>query len=277
MAKKIAIIGCGTIGGAIIDAIVKGKVPGGEIKGIVDIDSNAINSLSSSVGSNITFRSFEDFFDSPIFNNVDIVVESASQKVVLEFGRRILESQKDLMVMSVGAFAQGSFFLELVDTARSHRSRLILPSGAITGIDAIRCARDIIKSVSITTTKNPISLAGAPFFKNSEIKVEGIKSRRTLYNGNARNVILEFPSNVNVAVSLALAGIGLDKTKVKVIADPQITVNQHKIIAKGDFGEIRVLVRNNPSTLNPKTSFLAVLSAIECLRNYCDDTVRLGS
>ena len=110
MAKKIAIIGCGTIGGAIIDAIVKGKVPGGEIKGMVDIDSNAINSLSSSVGSNIAFRSFEDFFDSPIFNDVDIVVESASQKVVLEFGRRILESQKDLMVMSVGAFAQGSFF-----------------------------------------------------------------------------------------------------------------------------------------------------------------------
>ena len=277
MSKGVAVIGCGTIGRAIIDAVIKGMVSNAEIKGIVDTDSNAIRYFSSSLGSNNTFMSCENFFDSPIINETDIIVEAATQKVVLEFGKRILESRKDLMIMSVGAFAQGSFFSELVDTARSNSSRLILPSGAISGIDVIRCARKGIKSVSIITTKNPISLNGAPFFKNSNIKVDKIKSRTILYNGNARNVIPEFPSNVNVAVSLALAGIGLDNTKVKVIADPNITVNQHKIIAKGDFGEIRILIRNNPSRLNPRTSALAVLSAIECLRNYCDDTVRIGS
>jgi len=277
MSKGVAVIGCGNIGRAIIHAVNIGAVSNAEIKGIVDTNSNAIKYFSSSLSLNKTFLSCEDFFGSPLINETDIVVESATQKVVLEFGKRIIESKKDLMVMSVGAFSQGSFFSELVDTARSHNSRLILPSGAISGIDAIRCAREGIKSVSIITTKNPKSLNGAPFFKNSNIRLEEIKSRTILYDGNARDVIPEFPSNVNVALTLALAGIGLEKTKVKVIADPDISVNQHKIIAKGDFGEIRVLLRNNPSRLNPRTSALAVLSAIECLRNYCDDVLRIGS
>jgi aspartate dehydrogenase len=86
-----------------------------------------------------------------------------------------------------------------------------------------------------------------------------------------------FPANVNVAAVLSLAGIGADKTKVRVLVDPHATTNQHEIVATGRFGDIRITVNNVTTPGNPKTSFLAVLSAIECLRSICDDTLRIGS
>src|SRR5215510_5706799 len=100
MSKGVTVIGCGTIGRAIIDAVMNGRVSNAEIKGIVDIDSNAIRYFSSSLGSNKTFMSCKNFFDSPIINETDIIVEAATQNAVLEYGKRILESKKDLMIMS---------------------------------------------------------------------------------------------------------------------------------------------------------------------------------
>jgi aspartate dehydrogenase len=98
-----------------------------------------------------------------------------------------------------------------------------------------------------------------------------------IYDGPAAEAVRVFPANVNVAAVLSLAGIGTEKTLVKIVADPSVTTNQHEILAKGSFGEMRISVNNVPSPGNPKTSYLAILSAIECLRSICNDGLRIGS
>ena len=107
--------------------------------------------------------------------------------------------------------------------------------------------------------------------------MEEISNEKVLFEGNAITAIQLFPQNVNVAVSIALAGIGLEKTRVKIIADPMISVNRHEILGKGSFGEIHIIVQNVPSPTNPKTSYLASLSAIECLRSMCNENFRIGT
>jgi aspartate dehydrogenase len=166
---------------------------------------------------------------------------------------------------------------ELLDIASQNGSHIYVPTGAIAGIDAIRSVKHLLDSVVLTTTKNPIALAGAPFFNLTKINVYGITEKTVIYEGNAADAVKKFPANINVAAILSLAGIGVERTKVKIIADPYTDVNQHEITANGKFGEMTVIVRNKPSPNNPKTSFLAVLSAIECLRSICDEGLRIGT
>jgi aspartate dehydrogenase len=131
--------------------------------------------------------------------------------------------------------------------------------------------------VTITTTKSPKALAGAPFFETARFKAESISRKKLIYEGTAGDAVKKFPANVNVAAALSLAGLGMDATKVKIIADPSVSVNQHEITAKGKFGEINIVVRNAPSPNNPKTSYLAILSAIECIRSICNENIRIGT
>jgi aspartate dehydrogenase len=111
----------------------------------------------------------------------------------------------------------------------------------------------------------------------TKINLGSITQKTVIYEGTAADAVKKFPANVNIAAILSLAGIGIEKTKVKVIADPDIDVNQHEVTAKGFFGEMTITVRNVPSPNNPKTSFLAVLSAIECLRSICDNGIKIGT
>ena len=135
----------------------------------------------------------------------------------------------------------------------------------------------MLDSVTLTTTKNPRDLAGAPFFNSESTRLNSIKKKTLVYQGTAADAVNKFPANINVAAILSLAGIGIQQTKVKIIADPNITVNQHQIEATGAFGEMSITVRNVPSPNNPKTSFLAILSAIECLRSICEPGIKVGT
>jgi aspartate dehydrogenase len=189
----------------------------------------------------------------------------------------VLQAGKDLVVMSVGALADKALLADLLKEAEKSGCRLYVPTGAIAGIDAIRAVRHLLDSVMLTTTKSPKALAGAPFFQTSKIKLDEIKQRTVVYEGTAAEAVRMFPANVNVAAVLSLAGIGVDRTSVRLVADPAFATNQHEIEAKGSFGEFKFTVNNAPSPGNPKTSYLAVLSAIECLRSVCDDGMRIGS
>jgi aspartate dehydrogenase len=177
----------------------------------------------------------------------------------------------------VGAFSDKEYLAELQDLSNLNNSRILIPTGAIAGLDSIRSVKKYLDSLSIMTTKHPKSLAGAPFFERSKIKLDDINSETVLFEGNASTAIELFPANVNVAVATALAGIGLEKTRVRILADPLISVNKHEIVAKGSFGEIHIIVQNVPSPSNPKTSYLASLSAIECLRGLCNESFRIGT
>lgn len=279
MSKKVALIGCGTIGREIAIAVDSGKVNNATIVTLVDSVDHLADTLRSNLQNSnpSTFTDFSKFIYSSSFKDVDIIVEAASQDAVNSFGKKIVEAGKSLMIMSVGALGDPFFLSEMLDIAYQNGSHIYVPTGAIAGIDAIRSVKHLLDSVILTTTKNPIALAGAPFFNLTKINVYEISEKTVIYDGNAADAVKKFPANINVAAILSLAGIGIERTKVKIIADPHTYVNQHEITATGKFGEMTVIVRNKPSPNNPKTSFLAVLSAIECLRSICDDSIRIGT
>ncbi|MBA4448295.1 MAG: DUF108 domain-containing protein, partial [Nitrosopumilaceae archaeon] len=129
----------------------------------------------------------------------------------------------------------------------------------------------------ITTTKHPRSLKGAKFFENSEINLDEINSSTVIYEGTAQEAVNLFPANINVAALLSLVGIGSEKTSVKIVADPSTDKNTHHIVAAGKFGKMTFTIENVPDANNPKTSRLAILSAIETLKKYCSDDIQIGT
>lgn len=274
--KTVGLIGCGTIGTHLASAIDSGRVPNASLTGLFDVIDSSASNLKTRLNSNAqVYHDFDRFIDSA----VDIIIEAASQQAVKDFGKKIIESGKDLMVMSVGALADTPFLQELLQLApiRNGRSKIFVPSGAIAGIDAIRSVRQMADSITLTTKKSPMALAGAPFFATKNVSLDNITTVTLIYEGSAADAVKLFPANVNVAAVLSLAGIGVEKTRVRILADPETTTNQHEIVATGSFGEIKISVNNVTAPGNPKTSFLAVLSAIECLRSICEDGIRVGS
>jgi aspartate dehydrogenase len=150
-----------------------------------------------------------------------------------------------------------------------------VPSGAIGGIDAIRAVEHLLETVTLTTTKPPAALTGALGF--AEWEDREITDATVIFDGSASEAVKLFPANVNVGATLSLAGIGPEKTRVTVIADPDAPGNVHQIEAHGRFGRFKFEFINEPHPANPKTSYLAALAAIEALRAYCDTGPRIGS
>ena len=277
MVKKVGIIGFGSIGKEIIAAAKREEIPNAKIVALFDKEPQVISSAGQDNAELHLFSDFNKFYESPVYSSLDIIIECASKDAVREFSKRIIKSKKDLLVLSVGGFSDQKFLSELQDLSIFNNVKIWIPTGAIAGLDSIRSVRKYLDSLTITTTKHPKSFAGAPYFKNSKIKLDDISKETVLFEGSAITAIELFPANVNVAVSIALAGIGLENTRVKIIADPMISVNKHEILCKGSFGEIHVIVQNIPSPTNPKTSYLASLSAIECLRGLCNENFRIGT
>ncbi len=210
-------------------------------------------------------------------NPVDIVVEAASQDAVRDVSLSILQNKKDLMIMSVGALLDESIYDILHDACSHFRKTIYLPSGAIAGLDGLKSVKDELESVSITTTKHPNSLKGATFFETFDIDLDSIAKPTTIYEGTAKEAVSLFPANINVAALLSLSGIGSDKTAVKIVADPSTDKNIHHIEARGKFGRMTFNIENLPDANNPKTSRLAILSAIQTLKKYCSDGIQIGT
>jgi len=210
-------------------------------------------------------------------NPVDIVVEAASQDAVTDASLSVLQNKKDLMIMSVGALLDESIYDILSDACKDFKKTIYLPSGAIAGLDGIKSVKDELESVTITTTKHPRSLKGAKFFETSDVNLDEINSSTVIFEGTAKEAVQLFPANINVAALLSLSGIGSEKTNVKIVADPNTDKNTHHIEAAGKFGKMTFTIENIPDPSNPKTSRLAILSAIETLRKYCSDDIQIGT
>jgi aspartate dehydrogenase len=276
--KEIAIIGCGAIGSELAQVIDNGTIPNCLLTAIFDTDTKRSKAVNERLKNKATlFSSFEDFIGSPQFNKIDMVIEAASIDAAAVYGMDILRKGKDMMIMSIGVFSDYNFYQNTLQILKSKSNNIFLPSGAIGGIDIIRSVKSNIESVTLTTTKNNKSLKGAPFFKNNNINIDEIKSKQTIFDGNADEAIKQFPSNVNVSALISLSGIGFKQTSVKVVVDPQESNNIHEIHVKWKFGEFDIKISNKPSQENPKTSYLAILSAIECLRSICTHELKIGS
>ncbi len=277
MEKRVGIIGYGSIGKEIIAATRRYEIPNARVVALFDKESTVFNSVDHDTGELHLFSDFDEFYNSKIYSNIDIIIECASKGAVKEYGKKIIESKKDLIVLSVGAFSDEDYLREMQNLSNLNNTRILIPTGAIAGLDSIRSVKKYLNTLTIVTTKNPKSLVGAPYFKSSKIRIDEISKETVLFEGNAIDAIELFPANVNVAVSIALAGIGLVKTQVKIVADPTLSVNKHEIVGEGTFGKIHIVVQNIPSPSNPRTSYLASLSAIECLRGLCNENFRIGT
>jgi aspartate dehydrogenase len=182
----------------------------------------------------------------------DVVVECASQEAVKALVPCLRRS--DVLIMSVGALRDAKLLSAVENAARRGGRKAIIPSGAIGGLDAIKSVRPALRSVLLESRKPP-----AGFGREDSCAV-------VLFEGNAKDACEKFPKNINVAATLSLAGVGFEKTRVRIISDPGAKGNEHTITAKGEFGEMKLHFSNLPMKENPKTSMLAALAALRALR-----------
>jgi len=257
---KIGVIGCGAIGTEICKAIDTTKI-NAQLVALYDSNVERCEKLAGMLTTKPRITSPDE-----LISRADIVVECASAAAVREFGFAVLEQGKELMLMSVGAFTDANLLEKLKETASANGCRIYVPSGAITGLDGLKSASAAhIDKVTLRTTKNPKGLAGAPYIIENNIDLNSFREKTMLFEGNAQEATKAFPANVNVATSMSLAGIGIKKTQVKVFVDPGALRNIHEIEVEGEFGMFTCHVENVPCPDNPRTSFLAALSAIATL------------
>ena len=204
----------------------------------------------------------------------DIVVEAAPAAIFERIALPALEAGRILVPASVGALLPR---MHLARLARQTGARIIVPTGALLGLDAVRAAAEgPIDSVSIETRKPPMSLIGAPYLQKHAIDVMDVTRPLLVFDGNALDAAAGFPANVNVAAALALAGIGPIRTQVRIWADPGVTRNIHTIRVEAEAARFTMTIENVPSMENPKTGRLTTLSLLACLRGLVS-TLKVGS
>lgn len=202
-----------------------------------------------------------------VVEKVDLVIESATQDAVKEYAPVALESGKDLMVLSVGAFVDQNFWTRCRQLAKENNCRIYIPSGAICGTDGLHAASvGRIDEVILISYKPPSALKDVEYLKKKKIDLDGIERAKVVFDGHAEDAVRYFPRNINVAATISLTGKGFEKTRIRIVADPNIKRNIHRLIVKGEFGEIECNARNLPSRKNPRTSVLAALSAIATVK-----------
>lgn len=205
---------------------------------------------------------------------LDLVVELAGQDAVRQHAEAVLRAGKDLLIISIGALSDDELYERLCRAAQEHGARLLLPSGAIGGLDAISSAAlGGLDEVTITTRKPPAAL------QTDTERDAWLSSSQTepvlLYEGATREAVRLFPANVNVAAALSLAGVGFDRTFIRIFADPTVSRNTHEVLARGWFGELRFTIMNIP-TENPKTGRITALSVLKAIRNLQEAVVLVG-
>jgi aspartate dehydrogenase len=192
---------------------------------------------------------------------------------VAELAREVFAAGKDFMVISVGALLDHP---EVIERARQAGRMLFVPSGAIAGLDGIKGACvGKVEHVTITTRKPPAGLDGAPYLVERGISLEGLAEEREVFSGTAREACRGFPANVNVSAAVSLAGIGPDRTRIRILAVPGLERNCHDVEVEGEFGRFLIHLENVPSE-NPKTGRLTALSIIRSVRDAAD-SVRVGT
>ncbi len=203
----------------------------------------------------------------------DAVLEAASHEAVREHLVALLDAGITTVVLSAGALVDDRLRKSAEAAAERSGARLYVPSGGIGGLDALKTACLAgVDDASIQVAKPPAAWKGIPYVEARGLRLEGLTSPLTLFEGSAREGVPHFPQNVNIAAILAMAGIGLDRTRLKVIADPGLTLNTHTIRVAGRSGRFKLVLENVPAPENPKTSWLACYSALAALRELRSST-----
>jgi aspartate dehydrogenase len=207
----------------------------------------------------------------------DVVIEAASHTAVRDHAESLLSKGIALIVLSAGALCDDALRGRLERAAARHRALLYVPSGGIGGLDALKaaCAAGV-DEVSIAVTKPPAAWKGVAYVERAGIDLDRLEAPVTLFEGSAREGVPHFPANVNIAAALSLAGVGFDRTRLKVVADPALRFNTHFITIRGRTGSIELRFESVPSPDNPRTAMLACFSALAAFRQF-GSPVRYGT
>jgi aspartate dehydrogenase len=204
----------------------------------------------------------------------DVVVEGLPPALFLEVARPAVEAGRIFMPLSVGQLLVHD---DLVTRARVTGARIMPPTGALLALDAVRAAAEgEIRSVTMVTRKPPGGLEGAPYLVANGISLKGLQEPLKVFDGSARDGARGFPANVNVAAALSLAGIGPDRTRLQIWADPGVDRNIHRIEVDADSARFSMQIENVPSLENPRTGRITALSTIAALRGLVSE-LRVGS
>ena len=207
----------------------------------------------------------------------DVVVEAAAHAAVREYGEAILKKGIALIVLSAGALCDDALRRNLERAAEKSGALLSVPSGGIGGLDALKAACVAgVDEVTIAVTKPPAAWKRIPYVEKLGVDLDNLREPRILFEGPAREGVPHFPANVNIAAVLSMAGIGFDRTRLKVVADPALRHNTHYIDVKGRTGNISIKLENVPAPDNPKTAWLACYSALAALKAV-QSPVRYGT
>lgn len=256
--QTVGIAGLGAIGCAVGRALVKG---------IDGLKWTTASNLEPVEEFNIPIVSFED-----LAKRCDIIIECLPPAVVPELTKHVFqkehETQKTLILISSCALLM---FPEILDIHKNTHSRILVPSGALAGIDGVKGLKELgIEKSIIASTKKPSGFSGAPYVDKMGINLEQIQANGVkikIFDGNALEAAKGFPANVNVAATLSLAGIGPENTQVEIWADPNAKGNSHEINVYGEFSHLNARITNMPDPANPKSSMLAAQSIVTVLKD----------
>lgn len=266
--RRVAIGGFGAIGQEVARALVAG-IPGLELVAVSGRDVAKARRNLDALGSAAAVLKLGE-----LAAVADIVIECAPAAVFRELALPAIEAGRVFVPLSVGQLLVHD---DLKAKAAETGARILVPTGALLGLDAVRAAAEgRIDSVTMVTRKPPGGLAGAPYLIQNGIDLDRLEEPLRVFKGTAREGARGFPANVNVAAALSLAGIGPDRTMLEIWADPGATRNMHEIRVEADSARFTLAIEGVPSEANPRTGKITALSTIALLRGLTA-TLRIGS
>ena len=269
---QIGIVGCGAIGSSLAKVICSKFNKDASLAALFDTNRNKVSTLIEKLrlDKNIMSKNL-----SGLIKKSNLVIECASASCSFQIARDALLKRKSIMIMSVGGILQD--IKKLSALARKNGAKIYIPSGAVSGIDGLKAANVFgIDEITLTTRKHPDSFGGVKYIADKKIRLDNLKKDKVIFSGSAFEAVKYFPQNINVAAVISLAGIGGAKTRIKIIASPKSRKNIHEIEIKSKAAHIKSQTENVLHPDNPKTSFLAVLSAVATLKQILEP-IRVGT
>jgi aspartate dehydrogenase len=259
MVQRVAIAGFGAIGKVVAEHLDRG-IEGMELAAVSARDTARAAAAMTGLARPVPVLPLSQLGDA-----ADIIVDCAPASVLRDLAEPALAQGRTVIVLSCGALLDN---FDLVELARRHGGRILVPSGALLALDAVQAAAQGggIRSVQMITRKPPDGLEGAPYLVENQIRVTGLSEAKRVFSGSARDAARGFPANVNVAAALAMAGLGPDRTMIDIWADPAVDRNIHRIEVEADAARFSMQIENVPSLENPRTGRLTPLSVIALLR-----------
>ena len=260
---KVGLAGLGAVGLEVARRLEAG-IPGLALAAVAARDHAKAQRNLPDAGTRIPFVAPE-----ALAETCDVVLEGLPPKMFRGVAEAVIAKGRIFMPLSVGQLLEN---WDLIDLAKAKGARILVPTGALIGLDAVRAAAEgEIRSVTMITRKPPSGLEGAPYLVEHNISLQGLTAPKKVFEGTAREGARGFPANVNVAAALSLAGVGPDKTRLEIWADPALDRNTHRIEVDADSARFSMMIENVPSVENPRTGKITALSAVAALRGLVSE------